>query len=149
MFTTKEQTDSLNSLLRGELAAIQTYRQALNQVEDEPGMMELVRIEDEHWDAADLLGERVIERGGRPASSSGAWGAFAQGVEGMARLFGDTAALKVLREGERHGIRKYEDALSNDHVDAETKMLIRASLLPKQRTHVMALDRLLGSGGGV
>ena len=48
---TEDQIDTLNQLLRGELAATETYQQAMAKVGSEPGAAELRQIHDEHRDA--------------------------------------------------------------------------------------------------
>lgn len=58
-------------------------------------------------------------------------------------MFGNTAALKALKEGEEHGVKSYEDALADDDLPAECKELIRIRLLPQTRAHVAVLDRLM------
>src|SRR3954453_8494898 len=60
----------VNDLLEGELAATETYQQALAQVGDEPGAEELRRIHVEHREAANRLRQFVRELGGEPAQSS-------------------------------------------------------------------------------
>jgi uncharacterized protein (TIGR02284 family) len=136
-------TDALNSLLRGELSAVETYQQALEKVDSEPGAMDLRRIEAEHREAVNLLRQHILDRRGQPDSSSGAWGAWAKTVTGTAKVFGNAAALKALQEGEEHGIKSYENALKDDHLDAECRMLIESTLLPQTRAHVPILDRLI------
>src|SRR5436305_622331 len=100
MATTATSTDTLNSLLRGELSATETYQQALAKVGTEPGAAELRQIHDEHREAANTLRIHVHQHDGKPDQGSGAWGAFAKAVEGTAKVFGNTAALKALKEGE-------------------------------------------------
>ncbi len=145
MATTDSTVDILNRLLRGELAATETYQQALAKVGDEPGGAELRRMESDHRDAANVLRQHIIQRSGQPDSSSGVWGMWAQAVTGTAKLFGNTAALKALKEGEEHGIKEYEDALEDKDLDQECKTLIRSTLLPRQRAHLAVLDRLIES----
>src|SRR5262245_16837462 len=85
---------TLNSLLRGELAAVETYRQALEKVEaDDAGKAASLRsLEAEHREAARQLRDQVVRLGGTPEAGSGAWGAFARAVAGVARMFGNGAA---------------------------------------------------------
>src|SRR5262249_42745798 len=111
MHETDQTTDSLNSLLRGGLSAAETYQPALAKVGQAPGADELRRIHKEHVEAANTLRKHVHGEGGKPDQGSGAWGAFAKAVEGTAKLFGNTAALKALKTGEEKGIRDYESAL--------------------------------------
>ena len=58
----------------------------------------LREIESEHDQAAQELRQRITQLGGLPSDSSGAWGAWAQTVQGTMNLFGDTSALKSLKE---------------------------------------------------
>ncbi|RPH56577.1 DUF2383 domain-containing protein [bacterium] len=134
----------LNSLLRGEMSAIETYRQALEKIGDEGGfgVEELRALQRDHRDAADALWHHIEQHGGEPSKGSGAWGTFAKAIEGTAKLFGDTAALKALKEGEEHGLKDYEDALGNSNLPADCIALIR-SLSSRQREHILALDRLM------
>jgi uncharacterized protein (TIGR02284 family) len=142
---TEKRTDLLNSLLRGELAATETYQQTLAKVGKDHPTDELRRIHQEHREAANLLRQHVHQQGGKPDQDSGAWGTFTKAVEGTFKLFGNTAALKALKEGEECGAREYEKALDNEQLPAECKDLIRTRLLPQTRAHVPMLDRIMAS----
>jgi len=48
---TDKAIDRLNALLRGELAATETYQQALEKVHNEPGATELRRLHTDHREA--------------------------------------------------------------------------------------------------
>ena len=138
------QTEStLNSLLRGEISATETYQQALAKVGDEPGAEEIRRIHHEHREAANTLRHHVRDHGATPSHGSGVWGAFAKAVEGMSKLFGDTSALCTLREGEKQGRDSYQSALSDKDVAPDCKELIRSHLLPQTEEHIRVLDRLI------
>lgn len=139
--------DALNSLLRGEISATETYNQALEKFAGRPAEAELRRLRDEHRTAANDLRRHVHEHAGDPSTGSGAWGAWAKFVEGTAKVFGETAALKALKEGEEHGIKSYQDALEDDDLSADCKALIRTHLLPQTQAHVPVLDRLMSASG--
>jgi len=143
MQATQKGIACLNSLLRGELSATETYQQALAKVDGGAGTTELRRLHDEHRDAANTLRQEIHQFGGKPEQGSGAWGAFAKAIEGTAKLFGQTAALKALKEGEEHGIKDYENSLQEKDLPEEAKTLIRTQLLPQTRAHVPVLDRLM------
>lgn len=145
-----EAINQLNSLLRGELSAIETYRQALNSVDESDQVtmdhLSIIReIQAEHESACDLLRQRITELGGEPAESSGAWGAWAQFVQGTANLFGDTSSLKSLKEGEEHGLKDYEEAL--DDVDVLSRQVFTTQLIPAQQRHIGLLNQLIGIVG--
>jgi len=137
-------TDALNSLLRGELSAVETYDQAMTKFEDPTVLTDLLEIREAHAHAGVRLREQVVRFGGTPSNSSGPWGTFAAAVTGTAKVLGPGTALAALKQGEEHGINEYDEALANEDVNPECKELIRADLLPRCRRHVAELDRLMG-----
>ncbi|MFO0880865.1 MAG: DUF2383 domain-containing protein [Gemmataceae bacterium] len=143
MVTRTETTNTLNSLLRGEISAVETYQQAEEKFNGESEADSLRTLRREHEQAAQQLRQHINIKGGDASDGSGTWGTFAQLVEGGAKLFGKTAALKALKEGEEHGINSYDSALSDDGLPIECQRLIRDSLLPRCRDHVQTLKRLM------
>lgn len=127
--------DQLNSFLRGELSAVETYDQAIEKLKDEPGLAAPLSVcRKSHERRAELLRSEVVRLGGKPARGSGAWGNFARLVEGGAKAFGKKAAIAALEEGEDHGRDDYERDL--DDLSPSTRGFIEAQLLPEQhRTH--------------
>jgi len=143
MQATQECVKTLNSLLRGELSATETYQQAMEKLKDAPGNSQLRQMHVEHREAANTLRQHVHGCGGKPDQGSGAWGTWAKLVEGTAKVFGNKAALKALKEGEEHGLKEYEAALKDDSLPAECRTLVQSQLLPQTRNHIAALDRLM------
>jgi len=99
--------ETLNTYLRGELSAVETYRQAVDKINDEFLRASLHELSVSHEQRVSLLRERIERLGGEPAKSSGVWGGFAKVVEGGAKIFGVKAALAALEEGEDHGLKMY------------------------------------------
>ena len=142
---TSADANTLNILLRGELAATETYQQALAKADKEAWAAPLRTIHDEHRVAANTLRRFVHDAGAEPNQGSGAWGIFAKAVEGVAKPLGKSAALKALKEGEEHGVRTYEDALQDEHLSVQCTDLIRSRLLPQTKAHIPVLDHLMAS----
>ena len=138
-------TKALNSLLRGEISAVEAYELALSRFEGLPQIEQLLQIREEHQRAVDFLRERIIRFGGEPAESSSLWGTFTVAVTGVAKLFGPGTALSVLRRGEEYGIDVYEKALTDDHISPDCRTTIASRLLPGLRAHIARLDRLNAS----
>lgn len=134
---------TLRELVRGEISAIETYEQALDGADGSPKAQELRLLHDDHAEAARALEEHLRRHGGEPPQGSGAWGAWARTVEATAQLFGTSAALKALKEGEEHGIAEYEEALQNGALPDDSRRLIQGDLLPKLKAHIPVLDRLM------
>jgi hypothetical protein len=139
----KDTTHTLNHLLRGELAATQTYQHVFEWLEDAPGARDLRRIRDDHRAAANTLRVQIHEIGGEPVHSSGSWGMWAGIVAGAASRLGPRVAAQTLKQGEELGVRDYEKALQHDQLPPECKTLIHDRLLPHTREHIATLDRIL------
>jgi uncharacterized protein (TIGR02284 family) len=149
---TGETVRQLNSLLRGEISAAETYRMAIDKLSESDRAATasvglLHQMQEEHGRAAQALRDRIREMGGEASDSSGVWGAWAKFTQGSANLFGDAAALKSLKEGEEHGLKDYQEAL--DDVDATSAELIQNQFLPAQQRHIQVLDQLIGSVNAV
>jgi hypothetical protein len=137
-------TEALNSLLRGELSAVEAYTQSLGKFDDLMVIADLQKIRDEHSRAVRVLRDQIIHFGGQPSESAGAWGAFTSAVTGAAKAVGPATVLAALRQGEEHGISEYEAALENEHIHPDCQRAIRTDLLLACRKHVEELNRLLG-----
>lgn len=135
----------LDNLLRGEISAAETYKLALEGVREQrkPEALDIRAIELEHGEAIRSLRRLVLQCGGKPSDHSGPWGFWAKAVEGTAKLFGDKAALKALKEGEEHGMKSYERALEDELMPLAGRDLIRGKLLPQTRAHVAKLDHIM------
>src|SRR5438067_2326074 len=78
MGDTGEAVRQLNSLLRGEISAAETYRNVLDKVADGSGDHAkdaglLRQIQEEHGRACQSLRDRIRELGGEASDNSGAW----------------------------------------------------------------------------
>ena len=146
---TDEAIRQLNSFLRGEISAAETYKMAIDKAaksDDNAANMGLLReTQEEHGRAAQALRDRIRELGGEPSDSSGAWGAWAKFVQGTGNLLGDAASLKSLKGGEEHGLKDYEEGV--DDLDATSAELVQNQLLPAQQRHIALLDQLINAVG--
>lgn len=136
--------EALNTMLRGELSAVETYDQSLSKFDQghEEARTELTRIRGEHQSNVTALQAKVREHGGEPSTGSGPWGSFTQVVTAGAKLLGPQTTLAALKTGEEHGINDYQSVLDNPRVAEAVKATIRDSYLPAAREHVRALDAL-------
>ena len=144
---TDECIRQLNSFLRGEISAAETYRMAIDKVADsdkasQSANLNILReIQEEHGRAAQALRDRIRELGGEPSDSSGAWGAWAKFTQGTANLFGDSSSLKSLKEGEEHGLKDYQEGV--DDIDMTSAQLVENQLIPAQQRHINLLDQMI------
>jgi len=80
--------DQLNSLLRGEISAVETYQLAIEKVDDEHASDATVlrAIAQEHGEDAQALRETIEELGGEADDSSGPWGIWAKKFSARKRI---------------------------------------------------------------
>lgn len=124
----------LNSFLRGEISAVETYRQALEKVKQPQVQSQLQSCMQSHAQRVDALTAQIRGLGGSPSTDSGVWGSFAKAIEAGAKAFGESAAVAALEEGEDHGRNDYRREL--EKLQGDTKQFVQTNLIPEQqRTH--------------
>ncbi len=130
-----EGIDELNSLLRGELAAVNAWQLALRSAESRKivDVPEILRFAAEHQRSVAALQVVVRQLGGVPESEPATEGPFA--------LSAETAAVRDLLDGERFALAVYEAADGTSHDDAHD--LVTLELIPRQRRHVALLSDIL------
>jgi demethoxyubiquinone hydroxylase (CLK1/Coq7/Cat5 family) len=126
--------ETLNSFLRGELSAVETYRQAMGHIENARVKDQLEGCLQDHEQRVSSLRDRITKLGGTPSESSGPWGIFAQLVQAGADALGEKAAVQALEQGEDHGLADYQRDIDKTH--GEARRFVRTELIPAQkRTH--------------
>ena len=133
----------VDAILRGEIAAVETYNLTIEKFKGDTISSDLIRIRDEHKAHVAALSEHIRQFGGTPSTSSGVWGAFTNMFTAGAKLIGPETALAALKQGEQHGLEQYEKALERKDLPAETVSAIRAKLLPESQAHLTQLDHLM------
>jgi bacterioferritin (cytochrome b1) len=142
----KDQISQLNSFLRGELSAVETYRLALRAMTSFIGDGRLAECMRSHEVRVQVLREQIRRLGGKPDDTSGAWGTFAALLEDGAATMGEKLAVAVLERGEDHGLRDYRSDIVK--LEPEIRKVVEQQVLPAQiETHrtLSSLKRQLSS----
>jgi len=123
---------NLNSLLRGEISAVETYNQAVIHLANEP-VDDLIANLTCHSKRVDLLKNAITQHGGTPDATSGMWGSLTKLVEKGAALISAKTVIAALEEGEDRGLAQYRKP---GDLDPASIQLIHTVLLPRQlETH--------------
>jgi demethoxyubiquinone hydroxylase (CLK1/Coq7/Cat5 family) len=134
MADTQKNVEQLNSFLRGEISAVETYRQALDALKSSSYGSQIAECKQSHEQRVAILTEEIRRLGGTPAQSSGAWGSFVKLIEGGAAALGEKAAIAALEEGEDHGNADYKRDVTK--LDPPVRSVIEQRVLPLQlRSH--------------
>jgi bacterioferritin (cytochrome b1) len=148
MVSSSEVIDDLNKLLRGELSATETYRQALDKIRGQYGQdakfQQLANIQRDHEQAAGELRSMIERNGGTPSNDSGAWGTWSNTVMGAARIFGDKSALSALLSGEKSGLDDYQDVLQRGHTPDEVRHAFR-NRITRNQEHIEQLEQMIAA----
>lgn len=134
MADTQKNVEQLNSFLRGEISAVETYRQALDALKSTMHGSKIQECKQSHEQRVAILTEEIRRLGGKPAEGSGAWGSFVKLVEGGAAALGEKSAIAALEEGEDHGNADYKRDVAK--LDPAVRAVIEQKVLPLQlRSH--------------
>ncbi len=133
----------IDELIRGEMAAVESFDSVLAKINDEDEKQKLSSIRMDHVRAVDTL-KRFVRTDLRDnIKQSGPWGAFSKAFAGGASFLGNKAAIQALKVGEEHGIREYRVALEDQSIEPELKQVIRSELLPQQERHISMIEDYL------
>ena len=133
MVNTQHRIDTLNELLKGELMAMEIYKETENLQGDEQVTMMLQQFARDHEEHARLLAERIRELGGTPVASTGMAGAMAGISSKINALRGPSHLLKQVYDGEDKGVHAYEDRI--DELDFQSQELVSA-IMSKDHDHL-------------
>ena len=126
--------DKLNFFLRDELAAIETYEEALHDRASFQGKTELSQCQRSHEVRARALRDKIVSLGGKPATTSGFQGAWKKLVEGTAVAIGPEMAIRALENGEDNVLRDYRKGIETS--DYEVRTFLEQTCLPEEEyTH--------------
>lgn len=137
--TNEKYMKKLKALYRGELSAVETYKQAMEKFESEPEIMRLQSFVNDHEEAVKFFESKIESMGDHTEHDSGAWGTTAKTVMGAAKFFGDTSTLKALEEGEEHGLSEYKELHNLDETPTELKREIEQKFIPKTQDHINSI----------
>ena len=147
MTTQVEHAAALNSLLRGELSAIESYEYALNRFEGESQEFALHRIAKNHRHAAAALRWQVLAQGGEPTRESRPWEYFNSIKPGTPASERFRDVLVALRRGEEYAMEAVKETANSELPSEDCFRMLVDQLLPQTRAHLSALEHLTRSVG--
>ena len=123
--------EDLNALLQIELAANETYKQALSKFKDHHTVEILHRAQQSHLERANKLRSVVVNLKGTAIEDIGIGGKFAKLVIDGADKIGDKAIVIALQADEGEWTANYEWRLVSMHGDY--RPMVKDELLPQQK----------------
>jgi hypothetical protein len=134
--------ETLTSLLRAELSAVETYRGALERLDGQAVGPQLRQICVDHSRSVQVLRGLLLRHGETaPAASAGREPEIdVRGDDALA------ATVHALRDGEARQVEAYRRALSDPALTPGVKAMIRSDLLRRSEGHVPTLEALMEAG---
>jgi hypothetical protein len=127
---TKSSITQLNSFLRSELSAVETYHDVLQQATGASARATLEDCSSAHASRAQRLRDAIERMGGTPAAGSGARGTLARVFGRSALALGGRTGVAALARSEDRALRDYRDR--SRRLNARGKRLVNDLLLPSQ-----------------
>ena len=135
-------TEALNQILRGERSAVEAYEQVLEKISEEPERIRLEEFLTTHRKNVEYWERQVMAEAMKPDDSSGPWGYIVQAFVGTAKLFGNTATLSALKQGEEHGLNEYQTLIENPEIDVVDKRYVRNVIIPELEKHLISIEAM-------
>ncbi len=141
----EEQASLFNKELRGEISAVEGYKQVSEKFKDDPKIVIIQGILKEHEETVADLKRHIAFKptDEEPEKASGVWGTFVATVLGTAKALGETPTILALIEGEEHGLDQYMNLIKNPSLTFEDRNLIRMKFMPRQESHIRKLHEML------
>lgn len=139
----KSVVNELNTVLKGEHMAIESYDRYIHVVEDDKVRSEFHEILDDHKKHASLLDKRIKELGGEPKENLGIAGIMANAKIAV-KTMGDKKSIDVLKQaydGEDKGIAMVEEIIKGD-LDEESAKLMN-DILSKEHDHLKNMNSMI------
>ena len=135
----------LNSLLKGEHMAIDSYEKVLPHVKDENMKQEIQRLQQQHKNHAIRLADRVQDLGGTPTNGVGIIGKTTEVISNFKDIGKSDAAayLREIYEGENKGIQSATNMVKGKLDDDSMKLV--NSILNEERTDLDALKNMINA----
>lgn len=135
--------NELNTVLKGEHMAIESYDRFIHAVEDDFVKEEFSKILDDHKRHVKLLEDRIKDLGGEPKEDLGIAGIMANVKMAMKNL-GSKKPVDVVKQaydGEDKGIAMVEEIIKGDLDDESAKLM--HDILSKEHDHLVQMNRII------
>ena len=131
--------EALSGFCRRELAAVESYRQALSSLPPGPQTNVLATCLRSHEERAEFFKSRIRSLHAEPPTSAGVLGAVVKMLEGAAAAISPRIAIATLQEEEERLLRHYRTHLLD--ADVESQQLMQERVIPAQfDTHRLLSD---------
>ena len=134
------EAEAVGTLLSGEIAAVDAYNYAMQNVNEIDLIPTLETGRNSHAMRVQVLQSRLDQLHAKHPSSGGIWGGFTRTIQHVAGFLGDKVMMSVLAAGEDFGFEQYHSHLNS--LDTETREMVERELLPMQARTLETMSML-------
>lgn len=135
----------LNTLLRGEIAAVNSYDLARKKFATDAAIKTIDKILFNHKSNVDFLKKKIFSKNETPSTNTGAWGLAVELIIKSTKFLGETPLIMALREGEDLGLKDYKYFLSSNVPENKSIHVIKNQIIPNTENNILLLNKLLKS----
>lgn len=140
----EQQTELFNKVLRGEISAVEGYRQVIDKFKNDPKILVIQNILNDHVDTVEELKKHINFKPTTELADqdSGVWGKFVATYLATAKILGEGTTTSALIDGEEHGLKQYMELMKDPDLSLEDKNLIKTKFIPRQERHIRRLEEM-------
>lgn len=135
-------TGEMNSILRGEISAVEAYQQAMEKFSSVPDISRLRMGFEEHRQMVAYWKSQLRNEGQVVSDDAGVWGKMVSAFMSAAKALGENATISALIEVEEHALKQYEALLAREVLYPAQQDYIRMICIPQQQRHIANLSSL-------
>ncbi len=135
-------------IIRWEYSAVEAYKKLMAGISEDPHLFRLRQFYLNHQDNLQYWKKEGEIAGSFETASVTVWAKAVEYFIGVTTLIGDKTALKSILKGEEYALTKYQNQLDSDLLTPLQKSTIRKSLIPRQKRHIDAIEKLISEKQG-
>lgn len=134
--------NELNTVLKGEYMAVDSYERFIKAADDDNIRNEFKNIQQDHRQHIGQLSERIAVLGGHPENGTGIAGVFSNTKLAIQTMRADSEdILKKAYDGEDQGIAAVEEIIKGD-LDDESRQLVDG-ILSQDHDHLKKMAHMI------
>lgn len=143
----KNERDTLMGILRGEASAIHSYDLILEDIPFESYSYQLSEIKSDHQKVVQYWKREILglDEEVKLIIEPGLWDNVVETFIEVSKIAGPSTSLKILNQGEKHGLSLYHQMMKDENIGLRYKYDIYNEIIPRQIAHIEMIEKLIKS----
>lgn len=143
----KNEREILLGILRGEASAIHSYDLVLEDIPYESYSYQLNSIKSDHQKVVQYWKREILglSDNEKLIVEPGLWDNIVETFIEVSKIIGPAISLKILIQGEKHGLSLYHQMMKDRKIGLRYKYDIYNEIIPRQVAHIEMIEKLIKS----